>query len=155
VQAAIGQRELLMDCKKPHCHTCDAELEYDKESGAIRKCYMHQRIRLTPAIFQVEQSQKGIQDGAHADQDREIPNMPRQTIDISIASLPSPPKAFSPALPSYRTHECRGSRTSIGQATPFERRFVPCVFHICRFMPEVIHVRREKTIVALRYSKSI
>src|SRR4029450_6684575 len=111
-----------MDCEKPRCHTCDAELEYDKESGAIRKGYVHQRIRLMPAIFQVEQSQKGIQDGAHAAQDRELPNMPRQTIDISMASLPGPPKAFSPALPSYRTHECRGSRTRTIQATPLEGR---------------------------------
>ena len=113
MQAAIGQGELLMGRKKPRCHACDAELEYDKESGAIRKCYVHQRIRLTPAIFQVEQSQKGIQDGAHADQDRELPNMPRQTIDIRMASLSSAPKAFSPALPSYRTHKCRRVRTSI------------------------------------------
>jgi hypothetical protein len=154
MQAAIGQWELLMDCKKPRCHACDAKLEYDKEGGAVRKCYVHQGIRLTPAIFQVEQSQKGIQDGAHADQDRKLPNMPRQTIDIRMASLPSAPKAFSPALPSYRTHECRGSRTSISQAAPFERLFVPCVFHRRRFMSEVIQVRREKTIVALRISQS-
>jgi hypothetical protein len=54
VQAAIGQRELLMDGKKPRCHACDTELEYDKESRAIRECHVHQGIRLTPAIFQVE-----------------------------------------------------------------------------------------------------
>jgi len=113
VQAAIGQRELLMDGKKPRCYACDAELEYDKEGGTIRQGYIHQGIRLTPTIFQVEQSQKGIQDGAHADQDREPPNMPRQTIDIRMASLPSASKAFSSALPSYRTHKCRGVRTSI------------------------------------------
>ena len=100
MQAAIGERELLMGRKKPRCRACDAELEYDKESAAVRECYVHQGIRLTPAIFQVEQSQKGIQAGAQADQDREPHDTPRQTIDIRTVSLPSPPKTFSPSLPS-------------------------------------------------------
>ncbi len=100
MQAAIGERESLMGRKKPRCHACDAELEYDKESSALRECHVHQGIRLTPAIFQVEQSQKGIQAGAHADQDREFHDTPRQTIDIRMVSLPSPPKTFSPSLPS-------------------------------------------------------
>ena len=127
MQAARGQRELLMDRKKPRCHACDAELEYDKEGGAVRECHGHQGIRLTPAVFQVEQSQKGIQEGTHADQDREPHDTPYETIDIRLVSLPGPPKVFSPALPSYRTHKCRGPRTSISQAAPFERLFVPCV----------------------------
>jgi len=59
VQAAIGQGELLMGRKKPRCHACDAELECDKEGGAVRERYVHQGIRLTPALFQVEQGQKG------------------------------------------------------------------------------------------------
>ena len=100
MQAAIGERELLMGRKKPRCHACDAELEYDKESTAVREGYVHQGIRLTPAIFQVEQSQKGIQTGAQTDQDREPRDTPRQTIDISLVSLPSPPKTCSPSLPS-------------------------------------------------------
>ena len=154
MQATISQRELLMDCKKPRCHACDAELEYDKEGGAVRECHVHQGIRFTPAIFQVEQGQKGIQEGAHADQNREPHDTPRQTIDIRIAPLPGPPKAFSPAMPSYRTHECRGLRTSISQAAPFEKLSMPCVFHIRRFLPEIMHVRREQTIVALQILKS-
>ena len=100
MQAAIGERELLMGRKKPRCHARDAELEYDKESTAVREGYVHQGIRLTPAIFQVEQSQKGIQAGAQTDQDREPHDTPRQTIDIRTVSLPSPPKTFSPSLPS-------------------------------------------------------
>jgi hypothetical protein len=154
VQAAIGQRELLMDRKKPRGHACDTDLEYDKEGDAMRECDVHQGIRLTPTAFEVEQGQEGIQEGAHADQDRELHDTPRQTIDIRMTSLPGPPKAFSPALPSYRTHESRGSLTSISQAAPFERPSVLCVFHIRRFLHEVRHVRREKTIVALRTFKS-
>jgi hypothetical protein len=154
VQAAIGQGKLLMGRKKPRCHACDAKLEYDKEGGAVRECHVHQGIRLTSAIFQVEQGQKGIQEGAHADQNRERHDTPRQTIDIRIAPLPGPPKAFSPAMPSYRTHECRGSRTSISQAAPFEKLSLPYVFHIRRFLPEVMHVRRQQIIVALQILKS-
>jgi hypothetical protein len=71
-----------------------------------------------------------------------------------MASFPGPPKAFSPALPSYRAHEGRRSLTSISQAAPFERPSVLCVFHIRRFLPEVMHVRRVKTIVALRTFKA-
>ena len=154
MQTARGQRELLMDRKIPRCHACDTELDYDKEGGAVLEGHGHQGIRLTPAVFQVEQSQKGIEEGAHADQDREPRDTPRETIDIRLASLPGPPKVFSPALPSYRTHECRGPRTAISQAAPFERLFVSCVCHIRRFIPEIMYVRREKTIVALSYIKS-
>ena len=100
MQATISQRELLMNRKKPRCHACDTELEYDKEGGAVREYHVHQGICLTPAVFQVEQSQKGIQEGGHTDQNREHYNTQCQTIDIRMASLPSPPKPFSPALPA-------------------------------------------------------
>jgi hypothetical protein len=154
VQAAIRERELLMDRKKPRGHACDTALEDDKEGGAVRECHVHQGIRLTSPGFQVEQGQEGVQEGAHADQDREPHDTPRQTIDVRIVSLPGPPKAFSPALPAYRTHECCGSLTSISQAAPVERLSVPYVFHIRRFIPEVVYVRREETIVALEDFKS-
>ena len=140
MQAASGQREVLMDRQNPHRHTGDAKLEDDKEGGAIRQGQVHQGIRLAPAVLQVEQGQEGIQDGAHADQDCKPHAMPRQTIDIRPVSFPGPPKALSAALPAERTPERRGARPAIRQAALFEKLLVPSGCHRRRCLPEAIHV---------------
>jgi hypothetical protein len=122
VQAAISQRKLLMGRQPPHRSTGEAALEGDKGGGTVRQGQVHQGIRLTPTVCQVQQGQDGIQDRAHDDQERKHDGPARQTIDIHLASLSSTPKACAPALPAQRTPERRGARTAVCQAAPVKRQ---------------------------------
>jgi hypothetical protein len=90
----------------------------------VRQGQVHQQIRLTPTVFQVEQRQARIEEGAPDDEERQHDSPARQTIDIPLASLPSTPKAGAPTLPAERTPERRGVPSAIRQAALFESRHV-------------------------------
>ena len=137
-EATRGERPLLMGREEPHRRPGDAALEREKERLAVREGEGHQGIRLTSTLLEVKQRQEGIQDGAHDDQERERHSRARQTIDIPLASLPSPPKACAPALPAERTPERRGVRSAIRELAPVERLTMRGIGHSRPCLPTVI-----------------
>ena len=72
-EATHGERPLLMGREHPHRRPGDADLEREKEGGAVGDGEVHHGIRLTPAVFEVEQGQERIQERADVDQGPRAP----------------------------------------------------------------------------------
>ena len=75
---------------------------WQKQGGGMDEEEGQQGIRLTATVFEVEQGQEGIQDGAHRDEDRETHDPPGETIDIRLVSL-SPARRKPCLLPSEQS----------------------------------------------------
>ena len=114
MQAAHGKRPLLMGREPPDTRPSQADLEPEKERGAMGEGQVHERVRFTPAVLEGAQGQEGIEEGAAVDQDREPHDPWRETIPIRLAALQGPPKAVSSPSPAQRAPERRGTRARSG-----------------------------------------
>jgi hypothetical protein len=121
LEATHGKWPLLMGRKQPHCRRGDADLDRDNKRGAVDEGAAHHGRGLSPAGVQGEQGKERIEDGASVDENREHHDRPRETIDIHLVALPSPPKARAPALRAERTPERGGAGTSVRQPAPVKR----------------------------------
>ena len=62
MQTVCGERPLLMGRQKPHRRPGETDLECEKQCGTVRQGQVYQGIRLSPAVLQVQQGQKSIQE---------------------------------------------------------------------------------------------
>ena len=62
VEATHGERPLLMGREPPHRWPGQANFDREKERLTVGYGEVHQRIRLPPAVFEVQQGQEGIQE---------------------------------------------------------------------------------------------
>ena len=100
MQATLRQRKLLVGRQAAYAHPREADLQLEKQRDTVGECHGQQGIRLPPPVLQMQQGQEGIQEGAPIDEKNEPHATPCETINIGMASLACPPKAFSPARQS-------------------------------------------------------
>src|SRR5262245_49738843 len=105
--------------------TCpgEAELQMEKQSGAVGEREREPGIGFRAAMGQMAKRQERIQERTHEHAECQDHSPPRQTIDIRSVAFARPPKGSTPALPAERTPQRCGARSSVCEPTPVKTWF--------------------------------